>query len=43
MSFDSEDGYQTYMADQERQAHRTLLDGIEVAQRLLRVHDVEVC
>ena len=40
VSFASQDGYESYQADEERQAHRALLDGVEVVQRLLRVKDV---
>ena len=40
VSFASETGYASYLADPERQAHRELLDGVEVVQRLLRVEDV---
>jgi uncharacterized protein (DUF1330 family) len=40
VSFESKDGYESYIADEERQSHRSQLDGIEVVQRLLQVHDV---
>lgn len=40
VSFASGDGYAAYLADPERQAHRPLLDGVEVRQRVLRVDDV---
>lgn len=40
VAFESQDGYESYMADEERQAHRGLLDGAEVVQRLLQVKDV---
>ena len=40
VAFASQDGYASYLADQERQAHRALLDGTGVVQRLLQVHDV---
>ena len=40
VSFSSKDGYESYMADPERQSHRAVLDGVDVAQRLLQVHDV---
>lgn len=42
VSFASQEGYASYLADEERQAHRSLLDGVEVVQRLLEVHDVQV-
>ena len=41
VSFESQDGYESYLADEARQAHRALLEGVVVGQRLLRVHDVE--
>jgi uncharacterized protein (DUF1330 family) len=41
VSFASRDGYESYLADPERQSHRTVLEGHEVAQRLLQVHDVQ--
>jgi uncharacterized protein (DUF1330 family) len=40
VSFESEDGYTSYIADQERQSHRAELGGADVVQRLLKVHDV---
>ncbi len=40
VSFESQEGYEAYMADGERQAHRAVLGGAEVAQRLLQMHDV---
>jgi uncharacterized protein (DUF1330 family) len=40
VSFESREGYESYLADEQRQAHRSLLDGSEVVQRLLQVHDV---
>ena len=40
MSFESQDGYESYMADEERQSHRGVLAGADVVQRLLQVHDV---
>lgn len=40
VSFESADGCESYLADEQRQAHRNLLDGAEVVQRLLRVTDV---
>lgn len=40
VSFESQDGYDSYMADEERQSHRALLGDADVVQRLLQVHDV---
>jgi uncharacterized protein (DUF1330 family) len=40
VSFSSQDGYDSYVADQERQSHRSVLQGFDVVQRLLQVHDV---
>lgn len=40
VSFRSQDGYESYLADEERASHRWLLDGVRVEQRLLRVVDV---
>ena len=40
VSFESREGYDSYIADEERQAHRSLLDGAEVVQRILQVEDV---
>lgn len=37
VSFESQDGYESYMADEERQAHRTLLDGAVVVRANTRV------
>ena len=42
VSFASQEGYESYLADEERQSHRGLLDGLDVAQRLLVVEDVPV-
>lgn len=42
VSFESRDGYESYMADQDRQSHRALLGGADVVQRVLLVHDVQV-
>jgi hypothetical protein len=39
VSVDSQDGYESYLADEERQAHRALLEGVDVVQRLLQVED----
>lgn len=40
VSFASKQGYEAYLADEERQAHRSLLEDADVTQRLLQVHDV---
>ena len=40
VSFESQSGYESYMADPERQSHRSLLDGAEVGQRMFEVQDV---
>ncbi len=40
MSFKSQEGLESYLADEERQAHMGLLDGLDVAQRVLLVEDV---
>ena len=40
VSFESQDGYESYLADAERQSHRAALGGADVVQRLLQVHDV---
>ena len=40
VSFASRDGYASYLADPERQAHTGLLDGQGVVQRVLDVDDV---
>ena len=40
VSFESQEGFDSYLADEERQAHRGLLDGLDVAQRVLLVDDV---
>jgi hypothetical protein len=42
VSFESRDGFESYLADDERQSHRGLLDGLGVAQRVLLVNDVSV-
>jgi len=41
-AFDSEEGYQSFSTDPERQAHRRLLDGVEIEERVLRVEEVQV-
>ncbi len=40
VSFDSRDGYESYLADPERQGHRPLIERKGVEQRLLEVSDV---
>lgn len=40
VSFDDQAGLDACLADPERVAHRVLLDGVELEQRLLRVTDV---
>ena len=40
--FASQEGYESYLADEERRSHRRLLDGLDVVQRLLVVDDVPV-
>ena len=40
VSFESQQGYESYTADEERVAHRAVLDGVDVVQRVLQVHDV---
>ncbi len=40
ISFASRAGYESYMADPERMAHRELLADVDVSQRILDVHDV---
>ena len=40
VAFASREGYTSYLADEERQSHRALLDGADVVQRLLQVTDV---
>jgi uncharacterized protein (DUF1330 family) len=42
VSFESQEGYDSYLADEERRAHGTELGGLEVVQRVLRVQDVDV-
>ncbi|MCW2607416.1 MAG: N-acetyltransferase [Frankiales bacterium] len=41
LSFASQEGYASYLADEERQAHRALLDGAQLVQRVLQVQDVQ--
>ncbi|WP_347058073.1 hypothetical protein ABC795_15565 [Blastococcus sp. HT6-30] len=40
VSFASQDGFASYLADEERQSHKGLLDGLGVTQRVLLVDDV---
>ena len=40
VSFDSREGFESYLADPERQGHRTLIEGKGVEQRVLEVSDV---
>jgi uncharacterized protein (DUF1330 family) len=40
VSFETRSGYESYLADPERQSHRSLLDGAEVGQRMFEVQDV---
>jgi hypothetical protein len=40
VSFASQEGFQSYLADEQRQSHKGLLDDLDVAQRVLLVHDV---
>ncbi len=42
VNFESRASYDSYLRDPERQAHRQLLDGAAVEQRLLEVADVDV-
>jgi uncharacterized protein (DUF1330 family) len=42
VSFPSKDRYESYMADSERQSHRSVLEGFDVVQRLLQINDVPV-
>ena len=42
VSFTSQEGFDAYLADEERQSHRGLLEGLDIAQRVLLVDDVQV-
>ena len=42
VSFESREGYESYLADEERHVHRSLLERAQIVQRLLQVHDVQV-
>ena len=39
-TFTSKEGFDAYLADEERQSHRRMLDGLDVTQRVLVVVDV---
>ena len=41
VSFASQEGFDSYLADPERQSHRGLVDGLDVVQRVLLVDDVQ--
>lgn len=40
VSFGAPAGFDSYIADPDRSAHRELLAGVDVGQRVLKVHDV---
>ena len=40
VSFASQQGFESYLADEERQSYKGLLDGLDVTQRVLLVDDV---
>jgi len=40
VTFESQDGYESYIADEERHSHRAALEGAVVAGRLLQLYDV---
>ena len=40
VTFQTQGGFDAYLADDERRSHRRLLDGLDVVQRLLVVEDV---
>lgn len=40
--FESQEGFESYLADEKRQSHKELVDGLDVAQRVLLVGSVEV-
>ena len=42
VAFTSQEGFRSYLADEERQSHRGLLDGLDVVQRVLVVDEVPV-
>ena len=42
VSFESAEGFESYLADEERQSHQGLLDGLGVSSRVLFVDDVTV-
>ena len=41
VSFTSQEGFDSYLADPERQARKGLLDGLEVTQRVLLVDELQ--
>jgi hypothetical protein len=42
VSLESQAGFESYLADEERQSHKELFDGLDVVQRVLLVDSVEV-
>lgn len=40
LSFASQEGFDAYLADEERQSHRGVLEGLGIAQRVLLVDEV---
>jgi hypothetical protein len=40
VSFESQESFESYLADEERQSHKGMLDGLDIAQRVLLVSDV---
>jgi hypothetical protein len=40
VSFGSRAGYESYLADPDRTAHRRLLAGVDISQRVLEMDDV---
>lgn len=40
VSFESQEGFMACLADEDRLSHKGLLDGLDVAQRVLLVDDV---
>jgi hypothetical protein len=40
VSFESQLGFEAYVADEERQSSRGLLDGVDITQRVLHMDDV---
>jgi len=41
VSFGSRRGFESYMDDPDRRAHRELLDGVDLTQRVLELTEVE--